>query len=116
MIVITLPCLPPTVNHYYIQRGSRKFLSKVANQFRQTVADNFGNQPMLDGRIKMTVQLMASNKRRWDLDNRIKPLQDALQLAGCFENDSQIDHLTVMRVLSTGVDATKIILERLSDA
>jgi crossover junction endodeoxyribonuclease RusA len=32
-----------------------------------------------------------------DIDNRIKSVLDALQIAGAFENDSQVDELSVSR-------------------
>ena len=41
------------------------------------------------------------DRRRRDLDNIVKPFQDALQLAGIFLDDSQIKHLDVREV---GVD------------
>ena len=41
------------------------------------------------------------DRRRRDLDNIVKPFQDALQLAGVFLDDSQIKHLDIREV---GVD------------
>jgi crossover junction endodeoxyribonuclease RusA len=32
-----------------------------------------------------------------DIDNRIKSLQDALEVAGAYDNDEQIDDLRVLR-------------------
>jgi len=45
----------------------------------------------------MTVTLHPRDKRKQDIDNRIKALWDALADAGVFDNDEQIDILLVQR-------------------
>jgi len=69
---IVLAYAPPTVNHYWLQRGLRRFLTKRANAFRR--------------------------------DNIIKPILDALQHAGLFEDDFQVKKITATRhdVISGG--------------
>jgi crossover junction endodeoxyribonuclease RusA len=47
------------------------------------------------------VALYAPDKRARDLDNALKATLDALQKAGCFESDAQIDDLRIVRA---GVD------------
>ena len=45
----------------------------------------------------MQVTLYPKDKRKQDIDNRIKALWDALADAGVFDNDEQIDVLIVQR-------------------
>ena len=48
-------------------------------------------------RLEMQVTLYPKDKRKQDIDNRIKALWDALADAGVFDNDEQIDVLMVQR-------------------
>ncbi len=101
MLVLNLP-LPPTVNHYLKSSGFRRYLSKEAIQFKQQVADYVSEYklPKLGtARIEMHITIYFANKRRQDLDNRVKALWDALggNGAGIFDDDEQIDILMVQR-------------------
>ena len=55
--------------------------------------------PKLTGRLWLVVYVHPRDRREIDIDNRVKALQDALQHAGVYENDSQIDDLHVKRGL-----------------
>jgi Holliday junction resolvase RusA-like endonuclease len=56
------------------------------------------NVPKLrDARLQMQVTLYPKDRRKQDIDNRIKALWDALASAGVFDNDEQIDVLIVER-------------------
>ena len=46
----------------------------------------------------MEVYLYPPDKRKRDVDNVLKPLLDALEHAGVYENDSQIDKLCITRM------------------
>ena len=97
-IKITLP-YPPSVNHYWGQVGSKKFLGKKGKEFREAVfiAVYNARQGALNGRLHMEVYLYPPDKRKRDVDNVLKPLLDAMEHAGCYENDSQIDKLCITR-------------------
>lgn len=92
---------PPTINHYYGRsRNSRAFyLTKGAKIYRHEVAvlvNNAGVRGRFGrGRIAVRVDLHLSHGG--DLDNRLKPLLDALEYAEVFTNDRQIDDLRVVR-------------------
>jgi crossover junction endodeoxyribonuclease RusA len=97
-IALILP-LPPSVNSYWGFAGSRRFLTLSAREFKKEVAHiasqqhiNFGNK-----RLSLTVTLHFKDRRKSDIDNRIKSLLDALMQAGLFDDDSQIDELHVYR-------------------
>jgi crossover junction endodeoxyribonuclease RusA len=97
MITLTLP-YPPSVNHYWGQRGNRRFVGKKGVAFRQSVADAVAVAgKKVFGRLQVVVALYPPDRRRRDIDNVQKSLNDALQHAGCFDDDEQIDVLTIER-------------------
>jgi crossover junction endodeoxyribonuclease RusA len=51
----------------------------------------------LEGRLAVHVALYPPDKRKRDIDNVLKSLLDACEHAGCYENDSQIDELHIIR-------------------
>jgi crossover junction endodeoxyribonuclease RusA len=94
---------PPSVNTYWRSVAGRVLISKAgrmyraeldASVFRQLQADDV--RP-LAGRLDVSVIVHPPDKRRRDLDNVLKALLDALQHAGIYQDDSQIDKLTVER-------------------
>lgn len=98
-VSLSLP-LPPTINHYFGQSGKRRFIKKAGVLFRELVYIECMNK-RIEGRIKIHIDLWFPDKRRVDIDNRIKSALDAMQDAGLFENDEQIDDLRIVR---RGVD------------
>lgn len=92
--------MPPTINHYwrYGARG-RVYISDKGVDFRREVLRRCASPVLLfpSQRLSMSVTLHADSKRRYDLDNRIKCLQDALQKARVYADDAQIDELLVRR-------------------
>jgi Holliday junction resolvase RusA-like endonuclease len=92
--VITLPLLPPSINHMYRSiGGARKALTDEALTFRHEVAIAVRGRVLPAGELACTVRLTFGRKpgrtRRVDADNRIKALADALALALGFD-DSRI--------------------------
>lgn len=103
MIKLVLP-IPPTANHYQPHGLSRgkciRYLSSAGKQFKHAVlCEVLKHHAMrkLSQRLAMVVVIHPRNHQAIDLDNRIKPLQDALEHANVFVNDSQIDFLAVRR-------------------
>lgn len=99
MLVLNLP-LPPSVNHYWGTHGYRRFVSKAGKEFKLAVQDYVIENavPKLgEKRLEMQVTLYPKDRRKQDIDNRIKALWDALAEAGVFDNDEQIDILIVQR-------------------
>jgi crossover junction endodeoxyribonuclease RusA len=75
-------------------------ISKAGKEFKAQVSDyvNEYRVPKLGAaRLEMKVVLYPRDKRKQDIDNRIKALWDALGDAGVFEDDEQIDVLIVER-------------------
>jgi crossover junction endodeoxyribonuclease RusA len=67
--------------------------------FKQAVADIVAEAgcKTMDGRVALYAVIYPKDRRRQDLDNRSKLLCDALTSAGVWNDDSQIDELTLVR-------------------
>lgn len=90
---------PPSVNHYWGQAGKNRFIGKKGKEFRMAVAEACAEQEItgLEGRLAVHVALFPPDKRKRDVDNLLKALLDACEHAGCYESDSQIDELHIVR-------------------
>ena len=100
MIVIELP-YPPTVNHYWGRRGKRTFITKKGDDFRRDVIIKCmqeKKQLVLSGRLDVEVLLFVPDRRKRDIDNITKSLLDSLSHAHVWEDDEQIDVLTIRRM------------------
>ena len=100
---LTLP-YPPSINHYWRHFRGRIVISREGRTFRENVCallarGNHGGarKPPSGGRIALAMDAFPPDRRRRDLDNLQKPLLDALQHAGEYEDDSQIDLLIARR-------------------
>lgn len=94
----TLP-LPPTVNSAWIHHGHRKIISKKYAEFKHLVWAEWlqSGRPSYHGRLSLCITIHMRDKRKSDLDNRLKACLDAMQHAGFFADDEQIDELIVRR-------------------
>jgi crossover junction endodeoxyribonuclease RusA len=96
---ITLP-LPPSVNSYWRKSPRGMYITQAGKDFRQQVAEIVAERECLKfgaSRLFMAVRLCMRDRRASDLDNRLKALCDALEHAGVFDNDEQIDELHILR-------------------
>lgn len=99
---------PPSINHYWrkwrnrmvISREGRAYREAVCGLLTQTAGSMSGNgprKPPADGRVALAMDAFPPDRRRRDLDNLQKPLLDAMQHAGVYLDDSQIDLLVTRR-------------------
>jgi crossover junction endodeoxyribonuclease RusA len=75
-------------------------ISKAGREFKLQVQDYVLDNSvpkMGQKRLQMQVTLFPRDRRKQDIDNRIKALWDALTDAGVFDDDEQIDILIVQR-------------------
>ena len=112
LATLQLP-LPPSVNAYWRNFHGRTILSKAARDYKQTVKDYvlINKIPYFgDARLQAIITIFPRDRRRLDLDNRIKGGFDALQDAGVFDDDSQFDKIEIARgVIKTGGGCTIIL-------
>ena len=92
---------PPSANHYWRYVNRQVLKSKDAKSYIKAVGQIWmvSRQKAFpkDERLKLEVLAMPKDKRRRDLDNLLKILCDALESAGVFKNDSQIDEIVIKR-------------------
>ncbi len=94
---IVLPW-PPSVNHYWRARGKRRFLSRGARAWHEEVGAVLRAQRhRYKGPVALYIMAYPPDRRRRDLDNILKGVQDALVFARVIEDDYQVAELHVIR-------------------
>ena len=93
VIRITVPMLPPSINHAYISRvykpkhGGKqrvgKFMSKTGKEYKKmmaTILDSHQDKGLfpVDYNVKIRFTFCFGTKHRVDLDNRMKVAQDSI--------------------------------------
>ena len=98
-MILELP-YPPSVNTYWRANGKRRFISKEGVVFKNAVMAYCIDQHIKswnDKRLNVFVYIHPRSKRRFDLDNCLKAILDALMAAHVYDDDSQIDMLSITR-------------------
>ena len=120
LLSITLDGLPPTVNHLYRTGGRHRYKTPEGVAYQEATVEEMRRLrkasralgPYLTGPylgpVALHIVMTARSRRRWDLDNRVKAVQDCLQMAGIIKDDSQITELVVRRDPMPKLDRTTI--------
>ena len=86
--------LPPSVNRYYRHVGYNVLISREGRKYRMmTVSRLAGSVEKFTGPVRFAVDVYPPDRRRRDLDNLLKSLQDAIVHTGVLEDDSLIKSL-----------------------
>jgi crossover junction endodeoxyribonuclease RusA len=75
-----------------MSKGGREYKAKVAEYIAESNSPKLGS-----ARLSLEIVLWPKDKRKFDIDNRIKALLDSLQDAGVFDDDEQIDQINIYR-------------------
>ena len=112
-IVFTIPSAPPTANLLWRNGRGRSFLSAAARDYYALVAYALRGRSIPADWQFVEVDIIVSPKRRGraDVDNRIKPVLDALTRAHFWRDDSQVVR-TSCEFAEPGGDATYVRVRR----
>lgn len=107
--------MPPSVNACYRAVNGRTILSKGYRAWREKATeaaqavsyDRAGDRP-----VSVFIRLYADSRRRYDIDNRTKPVLDLLELLEVFDDDSQVERLHVRKhqPLGTGKGRCDVVV------
>jgi len=84
---------PPSLNSYYRHVGPRVLISRAGRRYRMMCVSRLGGLKKLSGAVSLFLECYPPDRRRRDLDNLLKCLQDSITAAGVLEDDSQIRRL-----------------------
>ena len=114
-----LNSLPPTVNNLYgrLRRTVYKkpAVRKWQNETVEYLSREWKKKAALTKELELRIEFTSKDHRKWDIDNRIKPLQDCLERSGIIKNDRQIERLQVRRRYGDQ-ERTHIILMEYSES
>ena len=111
MLELDLP-FPNSANTHWKHARGRTYLSPAGVAFRGMVMHYAHGKELKapDGRLLIDIKLYPPNKRIIDIDNRIKPLLDALTHANIIIDDSLIDKLIIERMDIIKGGACKVLI------
>lgn len=103
VVTLTLPW-PPSVNECKrpcVVNGKARLVNTAVLTAYYGAASRHvmeqGKRGGLRGQLGLRLVLHAPDRRWYDIDNRCKPVADALQKTGIIENDSKIELLVIER-------------------
>ena len=93
---------PPSVNHLYATVRGRRVLSAKGRTYHARVLYEARRQigatwETLTGRLGIKITLHPPDRRRRDISNCVKIIEDSMTKARVWHDDSQIDVLHVLR-------------------
>ena len=92
---------PPSVNTHWRTYRGRMILSERGRDYRAAVCETLSRYESADwpltGRLGVYIVLQRGDRRKYDIDNYVKPILDALQAGGVIEDDEQVDEIELRR-------------------
>ena len=111
---------PPTVNQMYrnTSRYTCRYKTPACRDFQNTIISllksQWNNKKTIASSVALFIEFFQKDKRHWDIDNRVKALQDCFQLAEIIQDDSQIDCLCIKRYHNSKKNLTRMTLRNFS--
>lgn len=97
-MILTLP-YPPSNNRYYRNFRGRTVIGTEGRGYRLATLEARPREGWpLTGRLRMQIEVIPKRARSLDLDNVPKAICDALQHAGIYADDNQIEDLRIVRL------------------
>lgn len=115
MIGLNIPDLPPSVNHYWMASGHKRYLSKEAREWRE-LCQLWAKRVPLDQwtgydskNLVVEIEFTFPDNRRRDVGNYDKGVLDAFE--GIFyKDDCQIKELILKKKVKAGEKLTQIFI------
>ena len=81
---------PPTSNTMFGLKGHHRFVSKTYADWKDAAGEHLMQQrpEKIEGPVWISLRLKAPTKRKWDIDNRVKPILDLLVTHQIIEDDN----------------------------
>ena len=118
LLDIELEGLPPTVNRMYGRQTTHIYKRSEVQDWQdgavREIRQEWGDKPAMNGAVELSIEYTTKDRRRWDIDNRVKAVQDTLQQAEVISDDRIIERLHVSRKYGTR-NKTRLILRQLDD-
>ena len=117
LLDVEIDGLPPTVNHLYRTRNGHRYKTPEARNWQEDTTQLLLANSKCEcykKSVSLIIIFQTNNRRKWDIDNRVKALQDCLSKAKIIKDDAQIQELKVKREYGDKV-STRIILTELTD-
>jgi crossover junction endodeoxyribonuclease RusA len=106
--------VPPSVNHYWVAAGKKRYLSAKAKQFHQVVR-LLVKPHRSTARLRAEITFHFPDRRCRDIDNYLKATLDSLVKCGLAVDDEQFDELIVRRGAVVKGGLVKILVEELGE-
>jgi crossover junction endodeoxyribonuclease RusA len=95
-IKITVPLIPPSVNHYCKHtRNGRHYVTKEAKAFKEAVYFFSRGLSVSAKRFEVTLRFFVGRNQRLDIDNAAKVPLDSLVASRIIHSDAAVDKLTI---------------------
>lgn len=110
MIRYDLP-YPPTVNNLFVNGANGRFKSKAYSAWREAASYSIMEQgrQRMRGCVSLAIALVKPDKRKRDLSNTIKAIEDLLVAMAVIEDDSLVQRISIQWV-ADGAPCTVLVM------